>query len=261
MDRHAAQGVISPTMPHPVHSVGSASADRLFSSAPAGDDRITGPLKRTLREHHGAFDFGLGTPADDPDVRRLLRDNPMGDAISISLEREPDTSLAATVEGDVHHTIIVRDRTTGALAAVGAVSVRDTYINGRPRRLGYLGQLRLDRAYAGRASVLRGGYAFFRTLHQSLGVELYLTSILADNRRARRFLERGLPGMPTYRPVETFETLVMPVGSFPLLPLPVRRERAGERVLEDCQSSIADRQMEMQMHLLPCPLPDYRERE
>ena len=170
------------------------------------------PLPQGEREKCGPFRYALATPADDADVRRLLRENPMGDTIRISLEREPDTSLAATVEGDVHDTIVVRDRGTGALAAVGAVSVRDAYVNGRPQRLGYLGQLRLDRAYAGRASVLRGGYAFFHSLHEALGVELYLTSILADNLRARRFLERGLPGMPTYRPVETFETLLMPVA-------------------------------------------------
>ena len=145
-------------------------------------------------------------------MRRLLRDNPMGGAVSVSLEREPDASLAATIEGDVHHTILARDAASGVLATVGAVSVRDAYVNGRVTRLGYLGQLRLDRAYRGRASLLRGGYAFFRSLHRSLGTKLYLTSILADNRPARRFLERGLPGMPAYTPVESFETLLMPVA-------------------------------------------------
>jgi hypothetical protein len=142
----------------------------------------------------------------------------MGGAVSVSLEREPDASVAGAVEGGVHHTIVARDRATGDLAAVGAVSVRDAYLNGQVTRLGYLGQLRLARAHQGHAALLRGGYAFLRRLHESTGARIYLTSIFSDNRRARRFLERGLPGMPIYRPLETFETLVMPVVRRPNVP-------------------------------------------
>jgi hypothetical protein len=176
------------------------------------DTRVSPGAWDELRGRAPQFSFTLATPADDADVRRLLRENPTGRAVSVSLEREPDTSLAAGIEGDEHHTIIARDRDTGGLAAVGAVAVRDVYVNGRVTRIGYLGQLRLDKAYAGRASILKGGYAFLRALHPSLGVRLYLTSIFSDNARAKRFLERGLPGMPTYRPVESFETLLMPVA-------------------------------------------------
>lgn len=152
--------------------------------------------------------FALATPADDADVRRLLRENPMPGAISISLEREPDALAATAIEGDEHHTIVARDERTGRLIAMGSVSVRERYINGRPTRVGYLGQLRLDHRCRPRASVILGGYRFFRELHERLGVRLYLTSIAADNDTARRLLERSLPGMPTYRPLCDFVTLV-----------------------------------------------------
>jgi hypothetical protein len=153
--------------------------------------------------------FELATRADDAEIRRLLRENPMPGRISISLEREPDAALAAAVEGDVHHTIVARDPTNGRLMAMGSVSVRDAYVNGEVTRLGYLGQLRLDRAYRPRASMVIGGYRLFRELHESLGVRLYLTSIAADNEQATRFLARGLPDMPTYRACETFVTSVI----------------------------------------------------
>jgi hypothetical protein len=137
-----------------------------------------------------------------------------GGRVSISLEREPDASLAAAVEGDMHHTIIARDGSTGRLIAMGGVSVRDRYINGKPTRVGYLGQLRLDHAQRPRASIILGGYALFRDLHDSLGVQLYLTSIASDNIPARRLLERGLPGMPTYLRLDSYVTsLIQPGGS------------------------------------------------
>lgn len=161
----------------------------------------------------------LATRADDAEIRRLLRDNPMPGRISISLEREPDASLAAAIEGDIHHTVIARDPETGSLMGMGSVSTRDAYINGDVTRVGYLGQLRLDQRYRPRAPIIIGGYRMFRELHDSLGVRLYLTSIAADNLRARRLLERGLPDMPTYRPLDTFVTTMIeawaPGGKLP----------------------------------------------
>jgi hypothetical protein len=50
----------------------------------------------------------LATPADDPEIRRLLRDNPMDGEIRVSLEREPNAFLAAAVEGEPHHMVVAR---------------------------------------------------------------------------------------------------------------------------------------------------------
>ena len=169
----------------------------------AVESLVTRRAPRTARVR-----FELATRADDAEVRRLLRESPMPGRISVALEREPDANRAASVEGDVHHTIVARDGTSGCLTAMGSVSVRDRYVNGQPTRVGYLGQLRLDRAYRGRASIIRRGYEFFHELHESLGVKLYLTSIAADNLSARRLLEGGLPGMPVYRPLCEFVTVV-----------------------------------------------------
>jgi hypothetical protein len=155
--------------------------------------------------------FSVATAADDPDLRRLLRENPMLGRISVSLEREPDARIASAIEGDVHGTLIARNVDNGEAIAMGGYAVRNMYLNGRPQRVGYLGQLRVDTAYRGRRSVLLGGYGFLRQLHPTLGVPLYLTSIVADNRAARRVLTANLPGMPVYRELEPFVTLLIPV--------------------------------------------------
>jgi len=68
------------------------------------------------RDRADGVRFELATPADDAEVRRLLRENPMPGRVSISLEREPDAGLAAEVESDVHHTVVARDPATGCFA-------------------------------------------------------------------------------------------------------------------------------------------------
>jgi hypothetical protein len=194
---------------------GIAAESELTAGASSSSPSTPPPSAPLRRQRADGVRYELATPADDGEIRRLLRENPMPGRIAISLEREPDASLAAAVEGDLHHTIVARDTSSGRLIAMGSVSVRDRYIDGQPTRVGYLGQLRLDRSVRPRASIVVGGYRLFRELHASLGVTLYLTSIASDNVPARRLLERGLPGMPTYRPRDTFVTSLFPPQGWP----------------------------------------------
>jgi hypothetical protein len=237
----------------------------------------------------GDVQFRLATAADDAALRRLLRDNPMGGDVRLSLEREPGYFAAAAIEGAEHRTIVAE--AGGRVVCAGSVSVRLRYVNGTPTRVGYLGGLRLDAVCRNRMSILRGGYAAFRQLHEAgraarassrddarsdpstpvsertredpdgpglrdasfppealsqaptrpglrgyaqtparRAPAVYLTSIAADNRPARRLLERGLPGMPTYRFLGEFVTLVVRRtrdGSFSK-PAPSARRRLRE---------------------------------
>ena len=208
----------------------------------------------------GELCFRLATGDDDAALRRLLRENPMGGDVRLSLEREPSYFAAAAIEGPAHRTIVAVEG--GRVVCAGSVSARLRYVNGRPTWVGYLGGLRLDAGCRNRMSIVRGGYAVFRRLHEDgafvgpavpaaatagAGVSggssptagtagatnapsaatnafaaadtsalrghtspnLYFTSIAADNLPARRLLERGLPGMPTYRFVGEMVTLVI----------------------------------------------------
>jgi hypothetical protein len=73
--------------------------------------------------------------------------------------------------------------------------------------------LRLDKIVAGRFDIVRGGYEFFHELQAQAPADLYFTSIASDNDRARRFLERGFPGMPRYEFVGEFVTLALSAAS------------------------------------------------
>lgn len=152
----------------------------------------------------------LATPADDPEIRRLLRENPMDGRIRVSLEREPNAFLAAAAEGEPHATVVAREPSTGRIVGMGTRAVWNAFVNGEPCRLGYLSQLRVDRAARGRRRLLAAGYAALRELRGPDEAPFDITSIIADNEAARRLLVSGVPGLPRYRALSGFVTLVLP---------------------------------------------------
>jgi len=181
----------------------------------------------------------LATPADEPEIRRLLRDNPMDGAIRVSLEREPNAFLAAAVEGTPHHTIVARDPQTGAVVGMGSRSVWNAFVNGEPRRLGYLSQLRVDRAFRGRRRLLAAGYALLRDLRGADEAPFDVTSIIADNQNAVRLLGAGVPGLPRYRELAPFVTLILSTPHPRRPPPGVRIERASQTRMPEIADCLA----------------------
>jgi len=168
-------------------------------------------ITKQAARNEGAVRFEVATRNHDAAIRRLLRDNPMrgpmSGLIDLSLEREPSYfDAAAAIDGAEHKTIVALDG--DRVISAGSISARKRFINGTPITVGYLGGLRLDSSHQGRASIIRRGYEFFHRLHEQGGPPIYLTSIVADNVRAIRLLERGLPGMPKYRLIGKFVTLL-----------------------------------------------------
>jgi hypothetical protein len=167
-------------------------------------------LTRRAAGRTARFEFGLATADDDVEIRQLLRETPLPGEIALGLEREPDSRLAATIEGDVHQTILARDRGTGRLAAIASRSLHDAFIDGQPTRLGYLGQLRVAAPFRASPTLLAAGFEFCRKLHATGNAQVYLASIVSDNRAARRLLT-GLrsDAAPRFTPVGTLNTLVI----------------------------------------------------
>jgi hypothetical protein len=153
-----------------------------------------------------AYAVELATPADEPLLRRLLRDNAMAGAISLSLEREPDFALAAAVEGDRHVAVVARDP-RGRPMALATRTVRTAFVDGVAARIGYLGQLRLGAPLRGSLRALRAGFSLLRARRGADELPFDFTSIVSDNAPARRLLEAGLEGLPAYRPIGELVTL------------------------------------------------------
>jgi hypothetical protein len=159
--------------------------------------------------HRGRFEFAIAAREDDAEIRRLLRDNPMSGTISLSFEREPDYFADSRNPFESKETIVASEE--GRLICMGYCTVRERFINGEAARVGYLGGLRLAASHAGQIDIVRAGYEFFHQLQVEAPAEFYFTSIASDNHRARRLLERGLPGMPSYEFIGEMVTLLLPV--------------------------------------------------
>jgi hypothetical protein len=156
--------------------------------------------------------FELARGSDEPALRRLLRATPLPGEISVTLEREPCIEHANAVEGERTQILVARPTGDEAVVAMAARTVLTCFVNGRATQVGYLGQLRILPRYQGQPALLKRGYAALHALHADGVAPFYLTTIVADNRPARRVLEAGLKGFPIYRYCGDFLTLLLSTG-------------------------------------------------
>jgi hypothetical protein len=156
---------------------------------------------------------GLAGAEDDDALRRLLRDAPMEGWVRLAFPREPSYFAAQKLEGVGGATIVVRRRRDGAVVGMGSRSVKEVHLDGRPARVGYLGQLRFAPGWRAGRRTLEEGYALARSLRSEDELPFDLTAVVDDNLPARRLLERGLPGLPRYTPLTELVTLVVDTRS------------------------------------------------
>lgn len=154
-------------------------------------------------------EIGPARADDDAALRALLRNGPMPGRIRIALTREPSLFAADGMAGGTEFTVVARR--DGRAVGLGRCTVHGLTRNGSRRRIGYLSALRLEPEVHGGARLIREGYEHL--LERLAGaVDGCITSIAADNERARRVLERGRRlGLPGYQPLGELVTLVAPV--------------------------------------------------
>ena len=154
--------------------------------------------------------FSLASQADEPDLRRLLRENRLGGRYQITLEREPDTFRADFDLANFQAFIIARSLMTGEPVGLCEKVAWPAHVNGKLEKLPYIGALRVSEKYRNRIAVLKGGFEALLALARCEGELPYaLTSITSDNAVARRILTANLPGLPAYHPVGDFSTFAM----------------------------------------------------
>lgn len=170
------------------------------------------------------LNFELATQADDADLRRLLRENPIAGSISLSFEREPCYFDASIVEGAFHQTIVARESDSGSVIAFGNRSIRPLFVNGKIQDIGYMSQLRVNPLYGKGlylARGLAGGFKKYHDLHQDGRAPFYLMSVIEDNLPARRLLTSGLPEYPHAQEyTRMFTYAIYPMRRKHDLPLP-----------------------------------------
>lgn len=156
----------------------------------------------------GEYQFALATQDDDPEIRRLLARNPVPGDLSLTYLREPDYFRGCTVMGETQ-VLTARHTATGELAAIATRSIRPHFVNGEVQPVGYIGQLRVDRAHRGRW-IVPLGFRFFHDLHQDGQVQGYVTTIIEGNAEAEGLLvTRARRHLPAYRAVDRLSTLAI----------------------------------------------------
>jgi hypothetical protein len=208
-----------------------------LSAMPRGEDL----LWRLGRRFHSDMRFELALSEDEPAIRGLLRRTPIPGDITLSLEREPSAYVANAVTSERTQILVAREEDNGKVVAMGVRGVMNSYVNGAPSKIGYLGQLRVDPSYRGKPRLLLRGYAKFRELHEADGcAQIYVTTIMTDNMPARRVLESPLKGMPSYKHIDDLVTLAITTRTGSLMALPgVQVANAITGDLEEIEQCLA----------------------
>lgn len=158
----------------------------------------------------GGISFTRATRTDEPDLRRLLRETPMGGRYQVTLEREPDAFASALGAELAHDFIIARCDDSNEAIGLCERIVHACYVDGMPARLPYIGALRIVPQHRHRISLVRAGFDALRRLPTDpRDLPFALTSIAADNAPALRLLTAGLPGLPRYTPAGQLSTLFL----------------------------------------------------
>jgi hypothetical protein len=144
--------------------------------------------------------FALAKPPDDAQLRRRMAEDWMEGRMAISFRREPSYFAGCRLQGEQAQIITCTDRGTGRIVGMGSRLVTTLHVNGRPQRVGYLADLRLQRAYRCGIALARG-YRFLRGLHEADPLAFYLTLIFGDNTVAFQSLVGTRAGLPQYRPL------------------------------------------------------------
>ena len=193
--------------------------------------------------------FEASTEATEPQLLRLIRDNPLTGDMHVSLEREPNAFHAAGISGDQYQMMLAFGGEPRGLIASGGRFELETYINGNRQRIGYFGELRAQGGLKARRKLLLGSYRKMREFHEAGDVSFYLTTIIEDNHRARRLLEAGLGDMPAYQPLETMVTFTIPtrLGARRRQPS-FRIARGNDRQLARIATKLAENGARYQFH-------------
>lgn len=152
----------------------------------------------------------LATQKDDSQLRDLLRNTTIPGHIKMVYTREP--SFFASLTDTEENTQVIVAANDERIEGLGCRSLRELFVNGKPRELGYLSGLRLSPS-AQNSNILARGYSFIKKLHQENPVAAYLTTIIKGNDRATQVLTSGRAGLPSYLPRGDFLTHVIPVRS------------------------------------------------
>ncbi len=154
--------------------------------------------------------FEAATPADDAAIRRLLRRTPMPGDVTIGYEREPSFFRSLQPMGEETQVVVGRPADEPErVAALGCRTVQRAFVDGEPRRVEYLSQMRVDPDYRGQGLVEQG-FRHIRAWHEADPVPYCYATITDENPAAKtRLVDRPDGPVPPFRPLTALYTLAL----------------------------------------------------
>ncbi|MFY0583062.1 hypothetical protein ACN28S_60100 [Cystobacter fuscus] len=176
----------------------------------------------------------LATPADNERLLELFGAVPMQGELVLSTQRSPDFFRLYDIQRGTAE-VWVHEAAEG-LSAMGTFFAREGWLDGRECRVGYLGDLRTRFSARRHRSVARFYGPLLEEVARRLGVETFLTSVMATNAAALQALVRRQErrmAQPEYTLLRRFSAVSVhfthrraPAGPLPRAPRPARG-RAG----------------------------------
>jgi hypothetical protein len=145
------------------------------------------------------FTFELAQPGDDSALLEILQEMPMEGEVQILYQSRPSYFDALQVAGRENQVIVCRKSGDRDIVGFGTRSLKQVFINGAVRNIGYLSNLRLQKKYR-KGMLLSRGYRYLKALHHGdRRVPAYITTIIEGNSQAVQVLSSVRAGLPAYR--------------------------------------------------------------
>ncbi len=144
------------------------------------------------------YEYSLATSNDGPDLLRLYECDESSGNISVMYTRRPNPYESLLREGDKVIFPIMRVKETQELCGGGCCVIRKAYVNGQRRITGYLTGLKIMPKFRRRVPYIQELYQELFALTKG-EVDLFYTTILAENVVFQRLLEKKRKNMPVYQ--------------------------------------------------------------
>ena len=176
--------------------------------------------------------FRETSPEDNQHLIDFCRGQYMEGITQVTLDRSPDFFEAMTVEGQNSHVFVCDIE--NKIAGIGTASEKKCLVNSAPSWLGYLGNLRVDLKHQ-KGTLLPRAYRYMRKMQQNMNAQLFLTTIMEENKHALKILPSRKAGLPPYQDIGRLISYVYGVTKNPF------KNKCPEYTLRNANDSDADK--------------------
>jgi hypothetical protein len=158
------------------------------------------------------FTFDIATAADSREILEILEEGYYKGNISLLYTRREDAYASLMREGEEVTIITCRDTKEDKIAAIALVAIRNLYINGKKKRVGFLSSLKARGEYRQVFHFLHHGYAYFKDIYRQKKLPFYLMTVLEDNDYAIKLFAKRRTFMPNHYGLGTYAVHAFKTG-------------------------------------------------